>query len=754
MPKVNIKTGVAPVVENPSLIFPYKTDDFQNHSFISIGAGDHLLVTAHTGSGKTTIAEYAVAHGLKTGKKVIYTAPIKALSNQIFNDFKLKYPDWDVGIRTGDIDYNSESCRVLIMTTEIIKNLIYLESESLKEVSIVVFDEVHWIKDKSRGSVWEEAIMMMPKEIQMVMLSATLPDAVQFCEWIADCKNRDVSWTTTNTRVVPLSHYLMDSKKMHLIMDNEGKFNRDVFRSFKHEFESSDLNKYIPRMDLPALFFCFSKKNCERYAKAITVSLIDSYTANLINSEFMKLILKFDPAFIRMPETHQMLNLLCQGVGYHHAGLLPPIKEIVQEMFSMGYIKVLFVTETFAAGVNLPAKTVVFTGFSKSTGESGFRYLLPEEYSQMSGRAGRRGKDIKGTVIHLPFNSKRDSLDVKDAEKMMSGFVNPIVSRYRMDYSYVLKWICKETAVEYLDCSLLSLQEKEKNSLIVKEFTDKTAFLNTMSCPRKETERAISYDTHYKSHMLSKKDIKTYQKEILPWITANYKEFSEAILYFQLSKEIKSLKTTLDSFKERYFIKLNVLSQFLFRNEYLNCQKDFKDYKKSDLTVKGIMLLEVNECNPIMLTELIYNTYLDNLEFPDIIAILALFLDIKGEPRDITWSFNARKAKVEYLKHMDDLEVLENSPETDWSTNDYLCDICKLWVKETLAPDLKPITDQLGVYDLFPGEFVRMMLKLNNICKEATKIAKICGKDELIKKLDLHQQSIIRGIVTPQSLYV
>jgi superfamily II RNA helicase len=666
-----------------------------------------------------------------------------------------------VGIKTGDIDYKSETCDVLIMTTEIVRNILFQEPGKLENVSVVIFDEVHWIKDESRGTVWEESIIMMPSSIQMIMLSATLPDAEAFCNWIVNCKQHDVTYTTTVKRVVPLSHYLMNSEGMHLVMDNEYNFNRELYRKFKFEFKPPMLNEYTRKLDLPAMFFCFSKKNCERYAKAITLSLVDSWTATTIANEFHRMLRKFDPSYIGMPQTHEVLNLLSKGVGYHHAGLLPPLKEIVQELFSRGLIQVLFVTETFAAGVNMPAKTVVFTGFSKSTGDGHFRNLLPEEYGQMAGRAGRRGKDVKGTVVLLPFNPERDAPSVDEAQKMMSGNVNSIKSRFRIDYSYILKTVYAGDGVnlmKHLDKSLLASQDDKELQYLKKQRDSEMDALEKLPTLTDAAVRALKFDRAFKDHMLNKKDLKTYQTEITKWIAVNTDVFANACAVDALKRNIRTLNGHISGYESGYNINISSLATFLTKIGYLTEEwSEIASLTKENLTVKGIMASAVHECNPLMLTELVYGSYLDELAFPEIVSVLALFLDVSSEERNVCWNDNPAAAVItRYLRAMDALEVEESRMcpvLSDWKTNDYLCDLARMWVAQ---PDmgLPTMLDHLNITNLQPGEFVRMMLKLDNICKEITTLATICSKDHLLKKIDGHHRFIIRNIVTPQSLYV
>lgn len=768
---LKIKTGesVPMADEKLSMTFPYKTDHFQNHSFNAIESGDHVLVTAHTGSGKTTVAEYSVAYGIKKGKKVIYTAPIKALSNQIFGDFNKKYPQWDIGIRTGDIDYKSETAQVIIMTTEILRNMLVKSDnvDALKDIGIVIFDEVHWIKDKDRGTVWEESIINMPGWIQMIMLSATLPDAEDFAQWIAQCKGRDVTFTSTPSRVVPLSHYVMTENKRYLIMDNDGNFNNENYlRAYReYTFSSYQINDYIKRMELPALFFCFSKKKCRTYANSIILNLVDSKTSSLIENEFNAMLLKFDKSYQYMKQTDEVKRLARLGIGYHHAGLLPPLKEIVQELFSKAYLQVLFVTETFAAGVNMPAKTVVFTGFSKisdtSDGKATFRTLLPEEYGQMSGRAGRRGIDKKGTVIHLPFNPKYDLLDIAGVKGMMCGRISKIKSRFKIDYSYFLRYVmgCHENVINK---SLMALQDNNQYRGYVNDLKDVLANYELLCEELDGAEGAMVVDMYeqddlYKEGKLTKKEKKHYYSVVKPWISDNIDEFNE---YSWLLKEKHDYGTQLDQLNEMiefhphcYNVQLKAIATFLHEIGYLTELLEPEEYTISNITVNGLMASEVNECHPVILTELV-NHVIDLSEPAELFAILAMLLGSSSNSEESQNIPDFLKSNIRsFAARVDELEMVEEKHSdalSDWSLSMHMCHPAYLWTKGGRYVD---VIAETGL-DIYGGEFVRTMLKLNNICKETLKIAKICKNDKIIKLLDNHQHYIVRDIVTPQSLYV
>lgn len=771
---------------NPALTFSYEPDHFQNHSFNAMDQGHHVLVTAHTGSGKTTVAEYAVAHGIKTGKRVIYTSPIKALSNQIYGDFHRKYPDWSIGIRTGDIDYRSDNAQVVIMTTEILQNMLYrreaeddddsnIPTIDFDNVSVVIFDEVHYIKDKDRGSVWERSIMMMPEHIQMVMLSATLPDADQFCRWIANCKHKTVTHTTTPYRAVPLTHYIMTERGMNVIMDKDNKFYDDTYRQAmdQYTFVPSDLDRYIGRMKLPALFFCFSKKHCQQYAKCIRSSVTTTEERLTINKKLEKLIRKFpNHAELKTVEqTKEVFSLASKGVCYHHAGLLPPLKEIIQELFSDGLIKVLFVTETFAAGVNMPAKTVVFTGLTKyddSVAGGGFRVLLPEEYGQMSGRAGRRGMDTIGTVIHLPFNVHHHP-DQTSVKEMMCGNIRNIVSRIKPDYHHAFNSILFKTDI----MSSGSMQDRDRKKRIEvlhgkikpleKELEYEMKQLEEYETKNKDilTEELydkLDYYKKYHNGELKGKAAKRYHKSnVEEWYRHNQDTCDTLI---KLEEKIYGLEQRIeDCGNELEYLEcgdeddLVAVTDFLSANGYLRGDKALHEYTPDDLTAKGVMASSINEGNCLLLTELIVEDYLDDLDCHELVAVLALFLGGKETNRELSIPDKVKNRLTMIDSYAQQFAVAESkfSPfESDWEVHKEFCDMAYWWSKTGLVGQVYTKTGSI----VQVGEFTRMMIKLNNVCRETLRAAQIAQKDKLAIRLRECQENLIQGVVYPQSLYV
>lgn len=754
---VQISSGPCDVPECPSLTFPYKTDHFQNHSFQAIESGKHVLVTAHTGSGKTTVAEYSVAYGLKLGKKVIYTAPLKALTNQIYGDFRRKYPAWDIGIKTGDIDYRSDEAQVVIMVTEVLRNRLY--RSGLDDVGVVIFDEVHYIREKERGAVWEESIVMMPSHIQMIMLSATLPDSVRFAGWIAKTKGRDVAYATTNHRVVPLTHYVQAGEKRYVIMDHESKFHADNYQRAlsEYSFAPSQLNQYIKYIKLPALFFCFSKNMCQEYAGRITLPLVTPEESIHIEREFDRLVRRFsNETLAAEAQTVLLRSLASKGVCFHHAGLIPALKEVVQELFSHGLLQVMFVTETFAAGVNFPAKTVVFTGFSKFDDRAAghFRVLYTEEYLQMAGRAGRRGIDTVGDVIHLPF-SPRDILSLSEAKAMMTGQIRPIVSQFQIDFSFFLRSVlARKDILCNVEGSLYSLQAQERRSYCCTELQNKEQERDRKMGALKDTEILRLAREGLRSQ--TKKERAKYVRE------CDGLSKGDALMLEQYTRALKEvvaieavildLETRVQDIDDLLVQELQNLTVFLRGKGYLSVLKPANLYTPEDVTTQGIMCAEFNECNGVVMTQLMSSGVFDDCTTEELISLLSMFTDARSTDREknIPHRLKQKIHKMQEIADGLEAEAQGLGSKMDWSCTDELCDVSLAWLREGSMGAVYEATR----CELHEGELVRLLLKLNNLCKEVREVSKLAQMDAITKILEGHQELLIHGIVTPESMHV
>ncbi|PAV90719.1 hypothetical protein WR25_05500 isoform A [Diploscapter pachys] len=507
--------------------YPFDLDPFQQAAIVHMENNESVFVAAHTSAGKTVVAEYAIAMCAKHKTKAIYTSPIKALSNQKYRDFKQAFGD--VGLITGDIQINSEGF-CLIMTTEILQSMLYNGSDVIRDLEWVVFDEVHYINNDERGHVWEEVLIMLPAHVKIVMLSATVPNCLEFADWVGRIKNQTIHVIFTQKRPVPLEHYLYTgqdgktSKDMFLVLDSNGQWNREGYakayeakmqveekkkkqanldaqyarvdeqagrgggrgrgsgpnsqrgrgqdrgrgrggqqqrggargggqnnprgghqnQGSAHErFYKNDKNVYKSLINhlqssekLPVVIFVFSRKRCDENAQLlVSTDLTVKEEKYHIKQFFDRCIDRLKGSDKDLPQVIRMRELCMRGFAVHHSGVLPILKEVVELLFQQGYVKVLFATETFAMGVNMPARSVVFDSVRKHDGTA-MRALNPGEYIQMAGRAGRRGLDTTGTVIVLC--KEMNMPESNELQLVMNGKPQKLESKFRVTYSMLL----------------------------------------------------------------------------------------------------------------------------------------------------------------------------------------------------------------------------------------------------------------------------------------------------------------------------
>ncbi len=402
----------------------------------SIRANKDVLVSAPTGAGKTLIAEFAVEQCVEAGKRAIYTAPIKALSNQKYRDFR-ELGTIDIGIMTGDVTIRPDA-PLLIMTTEIFRNSIFERGPELEDVGYVVFDEIHYMDDVERGTVWEESIIFAPPEIRILALSATVSNLKQFCEWMSQVREREIVRIESKDRPVPLLHYLhfpdIGPRRAEKVKSlPRPKHPRKRGRGPNRSRARSLLDRLQREKKLPALFFCFSRRECEARAREnVRRKLLSPKERDDIERHFDEVCDRFE--IQEDSSLEELRSLARSGISYHHAGLLPLQKELVERLFTSGLLKLLFTTETFALGINMPARSVLFSSLRKFDGV-GFDRLKARDYQQMAGRAGRQGIDDEGLVYSL-LDDPRNKLE--DVKKTLFGSIEPIRSRFNLSYSTLL----------------------------------------------------------------------------------------------------------------------------------------------------------------------------------------------------------------------------------------------------------------------------------------------------------------------------
>ena len=421
-------------------------DQFQEDSIHAIENNYSIVVSAPTGSGKTLIADYIIYKNRDNTKRIIYTAPIKALSNQKYKDFAEEYGPDKVGLMTGDLVINPRA-KIIVMTTEIYRNMAVSNDEDLNNLAYVIFDEIHYINDIERGYVWEESIIYSSENVRFLCLSATIPNAEEFASWISSIKKHTVKTITAIHRNVPLKHLFYDYE-MGITTLEKIKEAKDIpnYREVMHQKRKK--GEEIPRPDhvnlikelgpdkLPCFFFSFSRKDCQVKARELARKGFFKSNPEIISIFNLKLK-EAPPDINKLSSTRIMKETIGQGIAFHHAGLLPIVKEAVEELFSKGLIKVLYTTETFAVGINMPAKTVCFNSLRKYDGVN-FRNLNTKEYFQIAGRAGRRGIDTLGYVVSMIY---RPTFKYSEIKELTSKDVDPIKSQFRLSINSVLNLI-------------------------------------------------------------------------------------------------------------------------------------------------------------------------------------------------------------------------------------------------------------------------------------------------------------------------
>lgn len=600
-------------------------DEFQINAIKEIEKGNSLVLSAPTGSGKTLVAEYLIDSVLKTDKRIIYTSPIKALSNQKFREFSKLYGE-KVGILTGDVVINQDA-QALIMTTEVYRNMALEDPSKLSNISYVIFDEIHYISDIERGTVWEESIIFSPKHVKFLALSATVPNAAELAKWIESVTEQKVSVITSSYRPVPLSYmffyqdnlytfknlYNLLNKKLKASTDEDYlqedlKFNSKD-KNVKQDKRSARYYRIIEQLrkedKLPVLYFVFSRALADDLAREAILRFDFTTKAEKVKiREIVNSYLQKYNLFV-LESASELAQILEYGVGKHHAGLLPQLKELVEILFSEKLLKVLFVTETFAVGVNMPARTVVFDTLKKYDGQS-FRLMKTLEFTQISGRAGRRGIDKKGWVV-IPY-IKRDTT-FEELEQIVYGEVEPLVSQFDLSFNSVLNLYAghkPEEIKEILKKNFAQFQANKVLPILSERISNIKSLLDKYKITCSNFEQLEDYLKIYKEHEKTiinlKRELKAinkglkgrknkrYKKLIMAEYQtkiAQFKEFEnnfpcsnctskdecikKALKYFKLQNKLNKLKKKLEEQQELqlpiYEKKLKILKEMGYVDE-------------------------------------------------------------------------------------------------------------------------------------------------------------------------------------------
>ena len=678
----------------PSISYTFPLDPFQQWAVAAIHRDENVLVTAKTGSGKTLVAEYAIAHQLAAGRRVFYTTPIKSLSNQKYHDLKHLFPSASVGILTGDIKSNPDA-QIVVMTTEILRNLLFKASTAtaalgtagsvrMDGVGAVVFDEVHYINDPDRGHVWEECLILMPPAIRLVLLSATIDRPEAFAEWLGEIKQVPCWLLATTYRIVPLVHSIWSQGSQSLVLKDrdEGAVNVAVYRDWlkarEAKAEAADdwkrtvanarragesaggrdgkvklqsfphqLNECVQTMRqrdlLPALFFSFSRKECERFAEKVAGSLLTSSEEADVKHILSFHLHRHMGVLEKLPQYHQMVRLLERGIAFHHSGLLPLLKEGVELLFQRGFIKVLFCTESLAIGVNLPARSVVFTGLEKPA-EGGFRPLRYDEYAQMAGRAGLRGEDTRGYVFYLPA---REPVAPEELVGVMSGALPVLQSRIQFHYDFTLKAIhlagTSQQATplweRLLEKSYWTVQRNAALARLRTEREDAERVLISQKARVTDEQRAAfeeRADLEVKAKVLTNAKQKAAKLALRRWgeehdsaawrvAEGSWKREKELAGHYEALRAEEEGAARV-GIADRLTPILRVLRDLGFLEGYASSARLAEDTTLPTLTHAGILATEVNEGNPILMVKLYQSGILATRTPTELVATLATFV--------------------------------------------------------------------------------------------------------------------------------
>jgi len=820
--------------------YSFPLSSFQKYALEAIVEGHHILVTAHTGSGKTLPAEFAIEHFVAKGKKVIYTSPIKALSNQKYYEFREKFPGISFGILTGDIKSNPEA-DVLIMTTEILQNTLYkkkhkatqmLSADGVQtnfaslamfdmdidaELGAVVFDEVHYINDQDRGKVWEQTIMMLPLHIQMVMLSATLDAPEKFALWcetrglrnkVEESESKTVYLTTTYERVVPLTHYsfitttqgvfkaIKDKElekqireitnKPFVIQTAKGVFDevhyhkmnkmlklfesKNVFTKRSHVI--NQVCKYMVENEmLPAICFVLSRKQLEICAKEVTVPLLefDSKVGYIARRECEQIIRRLPnyEEYLQLPEYNELVALLEKGIAIHHAGIMPVLREMVELLFAKGFVKLLFATETFAVGINMPTKTVVFTDINKFDG-NGMRILHSHEFTQMAGRAGRRGIDTVGNVIHL--NNLFKNMELTSYKTMMQGKPQKLVSKFKISYNLLLnlidigdqdflKFVQRSMIQEDIELELgaqyYKITEKEREI----EMLDTS--MQHLRTPQEVVQRYI-YCVESRKTAVNKKR-KELDREAQS-IQENNKNVDSDVRtvakYNEKCDELEKMRQSFHSTEQFLGSNVATILEFLEKDGFITKEED-SSYK---LSVRGFIATHLREIHCLVFAKLLEENKFDILDAKQLIGIFSCFTNVTvaDEQKSLAPAYTNRDLQeimgrvASLYDYYQDFETLKQvNTGIDYEMHYDLIDYTIAWAECESAPECKLVLQKLEKEKgVFLGEFVKAILKINNIASEMEKIAESIGNISLLSKLREIPSLTQKFVATNQSLYV
>lgn len=734
--------------------FPFELDEFQKDACNCIDNGESVVVCAPTGAGKTVIAQHAIHRALEQGLRVFYTTPLKALSNQKYYDFGEKYGSDKVGLLTGDTSIN-RNAQIVVMTTEVFRNMLYgtnfgAVADNMKDVRYVVLDEVHYMNDEQRGTVWEESIIYCPTNVQIIALSATVANAQELTDWINTVHSK-TELVDTDFRPVPLRFFYFDSSqpnKLLPLLTPSGQLNKKIkpekrdFHRGKRKSPKSpvvDVVRNLAQNDmLPAIYFTFSRKKCdEQMERCASLDLVSREEQAQIKQFIDEYIAEYPHLY-----NNKHLDYLMCGVASHHAGLLPAWKNLVEKLFQKGLIKVVFATETLAAGINMPARTTIISSTSKRT-DSGHRMLTASEFLQMSGRAGRRGMDEVGYVVIVGTQFQTP----EEVAELVLSDANPLESRFAPGYSMVLNLLQRFSLDEAKELILKSFGYFSSGSRLqplLKQYELNNAEIKSREfiCPFKMTDNDLhEYD---KIRNIYVQNRQTYKKILKQEKNKNRPLSEEVIQFGQQNKELlaKMHNFRCDTCKlykkhsknveviTRINVRQNKLEKEMerqrdiFWNKFLAHRSvliDF-DFLKDDYpTDWGKTTSQIRSENELYLAQIIFSDALQNLSPAQLAAVISA-VTTEEQRSDMMYglplSAPVRKSLnlIRNIRRKIDKVQKRYSVEAPLYINPFYSSLIELWVDgaewETIAESL----------DVGEGDIVRSFKRTVDVLRQFTTI--------------------------------
>lgn len=770
--------GQHPITTEFLLTFDFEFDPFQISACHAVEDGKGVLVAAPTGAGKTVVGEFAAYFALQAGKKCFYTTPIKALSNQKYSEFVAKFGEDRVGLLTGDTSINGEA-DILVMTTEVLRNMLYAGSNTLTNLGCVVMDEVHYLADKFRGAVWEEVLIHLMESVQVISLSATVSNAEEFGEWLGEVRG-DTEVIVSEIRPIPLFQHVLIGSRLMDLFEQPGRINPEILQREREAIRRSSLGRNrrgrfaepsdrMSRADiieklqrenlLPAITFIFSRVGCDAAVKQCLhagLRLTSPEERVEIRQTALRYTQNIAEEDLEVLGFEEWLTALERGIAAHHAGLLPSFKGAVEDLFQRGLVKAVFATETLALGINMPARTVVLEKLIKFNGEAHVP-ITPGEYTQLTGRAGRRGIDIEGNAV-IQWSPTVDSAS---AAGLASTRTYPLRSSFSPTYNMAINLISRfgrETARRSLESSFaqfqadravvgLTRQIRKNETLIAELMKDAQCHLGDFSeyarlrRSIKEVEVLLgrrdqrkTFDNRQRGHMEGElSDLRKAMKAHSCHGCAEREDHARlAERAGRLTRENDGLTARVENRTHVIAKTFDQICQVLDHLEYIDGEKP---------TIQGKILTKIYAESDLLLTESIRRGLLDDLNATELLSVVSCMIFESRSQENLAPKLPSQKVTstlTEIISLWAALEKIENDfgVKTQREPDAGFCFISYKWASGN------SLNSVLKGSDMSVGDFVRSTKQLvdllNQIAGASEKLRPVCK--DAVKRID-------RGVV-------